>query len=96
MKITIKGFFNIREAMGKVNQLEMEVDRTSLREILFALSHQYGARFKEEIFDPKTNDIRPENQILINGRHYRYSPEGLDTELNEGDMIAIFPLVAGG
>ena len=96
MKITIKGFFSIRESMGKVGQLEMEVDKASVREILVMLSDRYGAGFKEEVFDPETNDIRPENQILINGRHYRYSPAGLDTELNEGDMLAIFPLVAGG
>lgn len=96
MKITIKGFFTIREAMGKVGQLEMEVDKTSVREILIELSNRYGARFKAEVFDPETNDIRSQNQILINGRHYRYSPAGLDTELQEGDVVAIFPPVAGG
>jgi MoaD family protein len=96
MKITIKEFFNIREAMGKVGQLEMEVDHASVREILVELSNRYGAKFKEEVFDPETNDIRSENQILINGRHYRYFPAGLDTELHEGDMLAIFPPVAGG
>lgn len=96
MKITIKGFFNIREAMGKVDQLEMEVRNVSVREILVELSIRYGPKFKKEVFDPQTNGVRSENQILINGRHYRYFPAGLDTELHEGDMLAIFPPVAGG
>jgi MoaD family protein len=96
MKITIRGFFNIREAMGKVEKLEMEAENVSVREILLELSDRYGAKFKEELFDPGTNDIRPENQILVNGRHYRYLPGGLDRTLQDGDTLAIFPLVAGG
>ena len=96
MKIRIKGFFSIKEAMGDKGDIEMEVEHTTIREVLFELSERFGKRFKDEVFDPQTNDVRSENQILVNGRHYRYLPEGLDTELKENDFLAIFPLVAGG
>jgi molybdopterin converting factor small subunit len=33
--------------------------------------------------------------ILINGRNMAIF-DGIDTQLNEGDVIAIFPPVAGG
>jgi len=96
MKITNKGFFTIREAMGRVGPLEMEVDKATVREVLVGLSNRYGEKFMQEVFDPETKDIRGQNQILINGRHYRYFPARLDTELHDGDVLAIFPPVAGG
>ena len=96
MKIRIKGFFSIKEALGGRGEGEMEVEHATIRELLTGLSERYGTRFKDQVLDPQTNEVRSENQILLNGRHYRYLPEGLDTELKEGDFLAIFPLVAGG
>lgn len=96
MKIRVKGFFSIKNAMDKKGEIEMEVDNLTIREVLAELSHRYGKKFKDEVFDLQTNEVIPQNQILINGRHYRYLADGLDTKLSEGDMLAIFPLVAGG
>jgi MoaD family protein len=96
MKIRVKGFFSIRDAMGHGGVLEMDVERATIREILFELSKRYGSKFRNEIFDPHTNDIMPENQILVNGRHYRYLVKGLDTDLSNEDELSLFPPVAGG
>jgi MoaD family protein len=96
MKIQIKGFFSIKEAMGSQGEYELEVDHTTIRELLIELSERYGKRFKDEVFDPLTNDVKSENQILVNGRHYRYLTNGLNAELKDGDLLAIFPAVAGG
>jgi MoaD family protein len=96
MKIRIKGFFTIKDAMGRNGELEIDASRITIREILIELSNRYGGQFREEVFDPKSKEVRPENQILVNGRHYRYLTNGLDTELNDGDFLALFPVVAGG
>ena len=74
----------------------MELVDSTIRDVLGELSKIYGQRLKDEIFDPLTNDVRAENQILLNGRHSRYLPKGLDTALKDGDVLALFPRVAGG
>jgi molybdopterin converting factor small subunit len=32
----------------------------------------------------------------VNGRHVSHLPEGLETELADGDEVSVFPVVAGG
>ncbi len=48
----------------------------------------------EQIFDA-SNGLRRDVTILKNGRNVVFL-DGLDTELNTGDRIAVFPPVVGG
>jgi molybdopterin converting factor small subunit len=34
--------------------------------------------------------------VLVNGRHCTHLPDGLDTELRDGDQVDLFPPIAGG
>lgn len=95
MKITVKGFFTIKDAIGR-KELVMEADQLTIREVLLDLSIKYGETFSRQIFDPQTNDVNTVNQILVNGRHYRHLPKGLDSSLKDGDELSLFPPVAGG
>jgi molybdopterin converting factor small subunit len=51
---------------------------------------------KQQIFDPKTNEISQLLRVLINGRHYTTLPDKMETQLQDNDEIALFPPVAGG
>jgi len=94
--IKLKGFLNIRDAIGGSGEVELEMAYPTIRRALVELSRSRGDQLKDLIFDPHTSDVRSDTQILVNGRHYRHFRDGLDTELNEGDLVAIFPVVAGG
>ena len=48
----------------------------------------------EHIFDDAGN-LQAIINVFVNGRSIRFL-DGLDTSLNEGDVLAIFPPVAGG
>jgi molybdopterin synthase sulfur carrier subunit len=48
----------------------------------------------ERIFD-KDGNLQPIINVFVNGRGIRFL-DGLNTSLNEGDVLAIFPPVAGG
>ena len=96
MKIKVKGFFNIKDVMGSRAPLEMDVQSATIREVLEELSRRFGEPFIKEMFAPETKELKPENQVLVNGRHYRYLEKGLDSELRDGDLLALFPAVAGG
>ena len=96
MLIKVKGFLNLREIIGERGVLELSLEGATLRELLDRLSQDYGDSFYRLLFDPKTGQLRPENPILVNGKHYRNLTDSLDTKLQEGDHVAIFPPVAGG
>ena len=96
MKIKVKGYFTLKQAMDNRAYIEMEVGNTSLRDVLEYLSTRFGSGFSDLIFDPKTKEVKNHIAILVNGRHFTFLPKRLATELKEGDEVAIFPQIAGG
>jgi MoaD family protein len=96
MKITIRSFLTLREVMGDQSALELEVGALTLMELLHELSHIFGDRFSEMVFDKSGKGLNPHIRILINGRHYSHIPQKLNTRLQEGDDVALFPPIVGG
>ncbi len=96
MKIRIKGFLTVREAMDNRPFVDMEAEGLTLRGVLDRLADEYGKNFSNLIFDPATGEVRNLYQILVNSRHYKFLPGRLDTRLSEGDVVVIIPPVAGG
>ena len=96
MKIKVKGYLTFKKAIGDTLVLELDVENATVRGVLESLSDRYGREFTDLIFDPNTKEVSTHIRVLVNGRHYNFLPKGLDTELQEGDEIALFPPVAGG
>lgn len=96
MKIIIRGFLTLREVMGDQSALELETCDLTLIELLSELAHRFDDRFSKIIFDETGKRLNPHIRILINGRHYSHIPQKLNTRLQEGDEVALFPPVAGG
>lgn len=96
MKIKVKGYLNFKEAMQRLSVSEIEIPGASLRGLFEVLCKRHGEGFTDLVFDPTTKSVRGDIRILLNGRHVIHLPNGLDTELEEGDEIALFPPVAGG
>ena len=96
MKIKVRGYLTLKKRMGSKALLEMEVEHATLKDVLSYLSGSLGDDFTDLIFDPRSKEISSHIRVLVNGRHYNYLPNRLDTELDEGDEVTLFPLVAGG
>lgn len=96
MKIKVNGYFNYKKAIRNLSGSEIEIPSASLRSLFDVLSKRYGEKFTDLILDSKTKEIRGDIRILLNGRHVIHLPNGLNTELKEGDEIALFPPIAGG
>ena len=82
--------------MGNRAKFEMDVGDITLRELLDMLCKEFGDDLKSQVFDPKTNKVSNMLKVLVNGRHYTTLPSKLETCLQDGDEIAMFPPVAGG
>lgn len=72
-----------------------ENEKVTPNKVLEKLTKRYGEDFVEYVYDGKTCEVRGFLQFLINGRSAS-AFKGLDTELVDGDVLAIIPPVGGG
>ena len=96
MKITIRSFLTMREVMDRQSFLELDVDHITLMELLHKLSDMFGEPFSQMVFDKAAKGLNAHIRILINGRHYSHIPQKLNTPLQAGDEISLFPPIMGG
>lgn len=59
------------------------------------LSHKYGKPFMDYVYDAKSGQPKGFLQFLVNGNSAA-TLKGLESELGEGDVLAILPPVGGG
>lgn len=89
----LKVFGTLRQFVS-AKQVEMEVrDGDAVRDVLVRLAGDHPA-LGERILDDEGN-LRKAINVLVNGRSIKFL-DGLDTTIQEGDQLAIFPAVGGG
>jgi molybdopterin synthase sulfur carrier subunit len=92
MDVQLKFFATFREAVGsKLLDREVEADAT-VGDLLEGLEHDYDGLSGELLVD---GDLRPQINVLRNGREVLHQ-QGVDTPVEDGDTVAVFPPVAGG
>ena len=91
MRIQVQFFATFREIF-EAKSLEIEVGTGATVEDVLNLVFNTHER-RERIFD--NGKLRPYIIVMKNGRHIQHL-KGLETELNEGDTVSVFPPVAGG
>jgi len=91
MKIKLKFFAFFREIF-QAGERDVEVESGSnVRDLLELLCD--SSKKKGEVFEGR--ELKPYLSILKNGKHI-HSLQGLETKLDDGDLIAIFPPAGGG
>ena len=81
-----------------VGKKELELNNTeNVRDLLQYLSEVYGEKVDRWIWQGKgeKRTLMTGTLILVNGKHV-YHLQGLDTPLEESDVISIFPPSGGG
>ncbi|MBM4400880.1 MAG: MoaD family protein [Crenarchaeota archaeon] len=97
MQVSVRFFTSLREITNKKEETLKfpEDEKVTVEVVLKVLSQRYGKRFVEYVYDHKTGKVRSFLQFLINGKSA--APlNGLETELKDGDVLAILPPVSGG
>lgn len=90
--VTVKAFATLREVMDMQLRMEFPPGAT-VRSLLAELTARYAGL--EELLFAGPGTLRDLVNILRNGRNIHFLA-GLDTVLDDGDLIALFPPVAGG
>lgn len=88
-RVIFRLFATLRDKYG-VKELEVDCDGT-LKNAVEEAAKRIGRDFIDEFFH--NGQIRNDRIILINGRHIQFIK---NLRLKEGDVIAIFPPIAGG
>lgn len=92
MRIVVKSFAGLRDIMEKETGLELAAG-TTISGLLEILCGKYEGLYKE-LYDPG-GSLKNYVNILKNGRNV-YFLDNLNTVVEDGDIITLFPPVAGG
>jgi molybdopterin synthase sulfur carrier subunit len=90
--IMVKAFATLREVMDAEIRLDF-VEGATVSSLLAELTGRYGGL--SVLIFTDTDTLRDFVNILKNGRNIHFLA-GLDTPLEDGDTIALFPPAAGG
>ena len=89
--VKVRLFATLRKKYG-VKELTVKCDGT-LRGAIENASKIIGEGFLREIYDENQGKVKENMIIMINGRNIRDLKE---IKIKDGDIIAIFPPLAGG
>ena len=92
--IVVKPYYFFRQAMEGRARLEFPAEGMTLARLLDRLTERFGDDLRARLTSPRTR--RPEFMVLVNGRSLRSLSQGLETDLNDGDEVSLFPPVCGG
>jgi len=96
MLIKVRGYLTYKSIIGEQVINLPDDEQVMLSGLLTRLANQLGEGFSSIIYDPETGLQGEHIAVIINGRSYRNLPDGLETPLQDGDEISIFPPMAGG
>ena len=96
MSVKVRFFTSLREIVNKKEEaLRLTEQEATVAKVLETLSEKYGSKFREYVFDQKKGKPRGYLQFLVNGNSVE-TQNGLETQLRDGDVLAILPPVGGG
>jgi MoaD family protein len=97
LQISVRFFTSLREITDKKEETLKfpEGKKVTVEVVLKTLTQRYGKPFVEYVYDRKTGEVQGFLQFLVNGKSAA-TMNGLETELEDGDVLAILPPVGGG
>jgi len=92
MNLELRFFATFRDAVGQ-KTIEREFpDTATIADVLDDLEDEFGGLSGQFL---ENGEIKPQVNVLRNGREVTHL-DGLETRVEAGDRISIFPPVAGG
>lgn len=96
MKVKVEYLGHIKNITCNTREEEMELASDStVTDLLETLISKYGEPFKKAVYEPKGADVKANYIITVNG-YLLNQLKGLATKLNNGDYVALLPIVSGG
>jgi molybdopterin synthase sulfur carrier subunit len=95
-KVVVRALGRIRDLVGS-REVEIQVKKgCTVRDALRLLAEKRGKVLEDRIFDPDTSELRLHIRVLLNGQNIDLLEEGLETRVEDRDVITVFPPAGGG
>jgi molybdopterin converting factor small subunit len=91
-------FFGVFRSAAKTNEVHLQVteENPTVKSVISQLlSQEPFADLKRVLLDGETNDPRPNALIMVSGREIS-TLNGMETELDANDDLALLPIAHGG
>jgi molybdopterin synthase sulfur carrier subunit len=97
LQVSVRFFTSLREIVGKKEEILTfpASEIVTVNTVLKMLVQRYGKRFVEYVYEGNAQEVRGFLQFLVNGKSV-IAMNGLETELEDGNVLAILPPVGGG
>jgi molybdopterin synthase sulfur carrier subunit len=97
LEVKVRFFTNLKEIVNKREETLTftEDEKITVDLVLKMLAKKYGNPFMDYVYDGQTGQPKNFFQFLVNGNSTS-TLSGLETELKDGDVLAILPPVGGG
>lgn len=92
MELELRFFATFREAVGEKEHSRSVPDDATVGDVLVDLEATYEGLDGRLLED---GTVAPQLSVLKNGRDVTHM-DGVETELEDGDRLSVFPPVAGG
>jgi molybdopterin synthase sulfur carrier subunit len=93
IKVTVRFFATFKQITNQ-REIEYSIEKgATIQQLLNVVFNQFQT-LRDKIFD-ENNELRPWIHILRNGRNIKFL-NGIETKITNGDVMALFPPVAGG
>ncbi|RQG93532.1 ubiquitin-like small modifier protein 1 [Natrarchaeobius chitinivorans] len=92
MAVTCDFYGTLRDAVGQKSVTHDVSDETTVGELLETIAEEHP-ELEEALFSDGT--LRETMNVSVNARHVRLD-EGLETPVEDGDVIRAYPPVEGG
>ncbi|RKD93420.1 ubiquitin-like small modifier protein 1 [Halopiger aswanensis] len=94
MEIDLRFFATFRDAVGDKERTRTVNEDATVGDILAALEDEYDG-LDGRLLTDDGEAVREQLSVLKNGRNVAHM-EGPATALDDGDVVSVFPPVAGG
>jgi len=93
MKVSVKFYAHLGDLVNKKSKIEFDLmDGATIFHLLDELL--LNSKIKNHLLD-SNGELKSDITLLKNGREIKFL-NGMETALESGDEISIFPMVAGG
>lgn len=95
IRVNLYTILGIKDIIGE-REIEIDVpDNSNLSDLIAEIIKRWGNGISEVLLEPESKKVKAHLRLMVNGQDISFL-EGLDTKLNDGDEVMIFPPVSGG